>query len=229
MKLTLGLLATMALGTCMGSPVTAHEPHHTPSYSVQYDKDTHTATISGGSSAELSAAVRKLFEEEDILTVRMWGEGGLGWVGRNIGELIKAEGASVIIPEFKRCVSSCALSALGGGELLVEGSLWFHNFRFEGIPGSVELNQIGWQGATISILMAKYFNDMGYDYSFMWYLIENTTPTKFAIVRDSAQLFKFRFDPDTTTITQAYNDYFFTGEGIPLVEQRMPSGPPTPN
>ena len=156
--------------------------------SVRYDEATHSLTINGMTTPYQTILVRKMFRAHEVDTVYMYGPGGHFYEGLKIGRMIAMEGARVIIPRDKACISACALSAMASDNVMIDGKMMLHRvFRFGG-PSMETIEDIAAQFGSAYLDMAEYLLEFGYPVSVAKQILQNSSPCKFMVVIDETEL-----------------------------------------
>ncbi len=159
---------------------------------VTFNKDLGALTISGPTSTYQVAQAYKVFLEEDVSIVYMWGPGGLLYSGIQLGNLIKAEGATVVIPAGKACVSACGFAALGAAEVVLKGTLMVHRPYMRTVPNLATIEATQARAAIAYLDSQAYLSSLGYP-SLVRFLTIETSPCKFVVIDSMDKLRKGHF------------------------------------
>ena len=155
---------------------------------VVYDEVTGSLTVSGMTTTYQAVAVSRVMTEEVVLTVVLSGNGGSFYSGLTIGRLIKMEGSNVVIPEGTKCISACAVAALAGKKVVVNGELWFHPPYLTSIPTNVTPLQVSQMFGRAYVDMARYFVEIGIPVSFAHDMLVRSDPWTFIVLDDGEQV-----------------------------------------
>jgi len=155
---------------------------------IKWDEESLTVKLIGPTTEFRRLLLIDVFAEHNVSTIVMYGPGGNFYTGLLIGEMIREEGATVIIPNGKECISACAFSALGASKLIVEGDLLFHRPYRTNISTFVPIEEVMAEGGRVYLDMAYYIMDMGYSFYFAKSLIWDTSPCKFIKIQDLSKL-----------------------------------------
>lgn len=164
----------------------------TASAAVVYDDTTKSLEITGRTTSRQATEVWRVMKDNDVLIVSIYGNGGDYYAGLRLGVLIKNEGSTVIIPAGKRAVSAAAFAALGADNIIVDGELWFHTPYMQGVPATASILEISQMFGRAYIDMASYLASVGIPLSFSHDLLVRTTPSKFVVIDDGAQIDRIR-------------------------------------
>lgn len=159
---------------------------------VTYNDATKSMTITGQTSNNQVKQVYLIMREHDVLTVAISGQGGDYYAGLSLGKLIDKEGSTVIIPAGEAAVSAAAFAALGANKIIVDGELWFHVPFFTQVPTGVTILEITQMFGRAYVDMSRYLIRMGIPVSFGHDLMVRTTPSKFVVIDDGAQIDRMR-------------------------------------
>ena len=128
--------------------------------------------ISGETNRQLEYQVRRAVEDHDIDYVVM--------SGLVIGYMLRREGVTVTIPTGALCASGCALSAMAGDNLVINGVLIFHRpYYTAGQSGDIEW----WYDR-----YREYVEYMGGSSRFARAVIQYTRPCLWIQITDQQQL-----------------------------------------
>jgi hypothetical protein len=180
------------------------------SAAVLWDDATKTMTITGQTTMHQASQVYRVNKSNEVLNVIMHGQGGNYYAGLRIGKLIKAEGSNVIIPVDKKCISACAFAALAGKKVIVDGELWFHAPYLSKITTMATILQITQNFGVAYNDMSKYLLEVGVTIDFATTLLQKTTPRKFIVINDTAQLRKL-YETETPWSRADYMYEIFDG------------------
>lgn len=137
--------------------------------------------ISGDTNRQLEYQVRRAVEDHDIDYVVMQGDGGSTMSGLVIGYMLRREGVTVTIPTGALCASACALSAMAGDNLVINGVLIFHRpYYTADNPG----DNIEWWYERYR----EYVEYMGGSSRFARAVIQHTRPCLWIQITDQQQL-----------------------------------------
>lgn len=155
---------------------------------VEYDEATSSLKIFGETSPWTTAQALKVLAENEVGTVYMAGPGGHLYEAFKLGRAIAAEGARVIIPAGKDCVSACAFAALAADEIHVDGRLLLHRPFFMAVPVNEDLDSISGHFGIGYLDLAAYLAEHGYPISVTTQIVRGTRYCKFIVVDDAAKL-----------------------------------------
>lgn len=159
---------------------------------VVYDDVTKSMTITGRTTNHQATKAYRIMKDNDVLIVTISGEGGDFYAGLRLGRLIDAEGSTVIIPAGKRAVSAAAFAALGADKLIVDGELWFHTPYLTQVPTGATVLETAQMFGRAYIDMTRYLASVGIPISFSHDLLVRSTPSKFVVIDDGAQIDRIR-------------------------------------
>lgn len=169
--------------------------HHDPTpmrKAVHWNSDDGVLTLRGPTTKNMLSQVQKIMVKEDVLVVNMSGPGGEYYPGLTIGNLIRKEGSSVIIPEGKECVSACAFAAMATDKLIIKGALLFHLPYTQGVGTVKTIQEIQQEAGIVYFDMIAYVARQGYPIYFARELLAQTSPCKFVYVKDAESFLGMR-------------------------------------
>ena len=106
---------------------------------VKYEDRTHTLSVGGNTTKPQVMAALFVIRAHDVSTVILWGNGGDFYAGLTLGHALKKEGVNVVIPTGKNCISACAIAALAGEKVMIDGALLFHRPYIGGMAHSTTI------------------------------------------------------------------------------------------
>jgi len=133
--------------------------------------------------------------KHDVATVEMSGPGGYFLEGLFIGRLIRHEGARVVIPKGKQCISACAFAALASSQIVVNGELLFHRPWLSKMPAAMTIEEYAGKNGWAYMTMTRYIFEMGYTLNFASLIVTTTSPCKFIVVKSGAHLRRIQGKP----------------------------------
>ncbi len=148
---------------------------------VKYDPGTRSVTISGPTTTYQYNQVYKVFTDNAVDTVYMWGPGGEFYAGLSIGRIINDANVRLIVPYGKECVSSCAFAAIAADRVHIDGAMLFHRPFLIHVPTMTTVEDIAAHFGVAYLDMAGYLIDvMGDDgLQFAKRIIKDTSPCRF--------------------------------------------------
>tara|TARA_R110001606_G_scaffold145068_2_gene284520 strand:+ start:6802 stop:7401 length:600 start_codon:yes stop_codon:yes gene_type:complete len=159
---------------------------------VVFDNATKNLVITGRTTNLQASKIYRIMKDNDVMTVTISGNGGEYYAGLRIGRLIRNEGSVVIIPAGTRAVSAAAFAALGADKILVDGELWFHTPYLTAVPTNATILEITQMFGRAYVDMTTYLISVGIPTSFAHDLLVRTSPKKFVVVDDGAQIDRIR-------------------------------------
>ena len=145
-----------------------------------------------------TALVEKaLVENEDYRTIVFNSEGGLGYEGFTMGNVMSRYGVKTWVPAGRQCMSACAIAFIGGSDYKISGVLGFHNawnnlevFGEDGVDQN-ELNQIYRNGQFLGTQSTYYLLVNGFSIDLQFSIASRTDPANFVIFKSENELNKF--------------------------------------
>lgn len=163
--------------------------------SVKYEEETHTLSITGYTTRSQVMAAMFMFKKHEVSTVILWGNGGNFYAGLVLGRLIRNEGATVVIPKGRNCISACASAALGGERIILDGVLLFHRPYLSIMRFNTTIEDHAGRTGIAYIDLTVYLLEMGYVMEFVRLQITDTSPCKFLRIDDSKVLERLKGNP----------------------------------
>ena len=157
---------------------------------VTYVPATKLLQITGTTTGWQVAQVTAIMQAEDVRIVQLSGPGGDFYAGLRLGSAIREEGATVIIPTKKTCISACAFAALGGSDVLVDGKLWFHRPYLQSVRTTTSSEDYAGLVTGAILDAARYIARMGYSLQFFTAPLSKSSPCKFYTLSKGEDLAK---------------------------------------
>ena len=167
--------ATTALAVLFAFPAIAQ---------VTYDAGTKSLKIFGATSTYQKVMVSREFDANEVDTVYMKGPGGEMYAGFEIGRMIKASGARVIIPSGADCISACSLGAMATENLQIDGRILIHRPFMMGVPALLPIEDVAARFGLGYLDYSRYLEEIGYSSILARQILEQTSPCKFILVDD---------------------------------------------
>jgi len=152
---------------------------------VSYDEETSTLRINGPTDMIQLVSASNYMTDHDVKYIEMWGPGGYMTMGLQLGNRIsREEGATVVIPKGKRCISACAFAAMGSDHIRIDGKLMLHRPFIAAAPILERLEDtLAYMGRGY-LKSAYYLEDHGYPRNVMNSIMKYTSPCKFMVYTD---------------------------------------------
>lgn len=151
---------------------------------VSYDETTKTLRVIGPTNMPQVVAASNYIREEEINYIEMWGPGGSLQMGIHLGNHIDKTTATVVVPKGKSCISACALAAMGGDHIRVDGKLMLHRPFISSAPILPSIEEVLAYMGRGYLITAYYLEDQGYSRSIMQNMMSRTSPCKFMVYED---------------------------------------------
>lgn len=171
------LFTLLSFAAAMLAPLGAYADvtYHEPTKSIVFDSATSTTS---------AAQFHNLIQQHQPTTVYLSGPGGDAYAGLYMGRLIKEHQLRVVVPEGKRCVSACAMSAMATPQLLNDGEMLFHRAYLPYVPTTVSIDKINQEVGKWNFEFVKYLIEIGYPLEFGRALNNLTSPCVFLVYDD---------------------------------------------
>lgn len=152
--------------------------------------DDDTLHITGFTTEEQAESVFRILDEQDVRRVVMYGPGGNYFAGLSIGYAISQKDLTVTIPSGRKCVSACALGAIGGKRIMLGGQLWFHKAYRQEYSTLESLEDIDRGGQSTGADLMHFAFLIGVPPNFVYEIIHSTSSCKFIIIDTTSELRK---------------------------------------
>ena len=159
---------------------------HEYPFGVIYNETQNILFILGQTQRFQLFSVGAVLEAHEVDTVVLAGPGGDFYAGLTMGDMLREEGVHIIIPEGYECISACAMMALAGEEISVEGELWFHAPFMSYVPINVPLEEIALGHGVAYLDMHEYIVRSGFHPHLTRTILQQTNNCTF-LVFDSAE------------------------------------------
>lgn len=148
--------------------------------------------VTGNTTQIQMFQVAQALASNDIDVVILSGNGGDMYSGLGIGRLIRNAGVRTQILSGTSCVSACAFAALGGTDVWVGGSLFFHRPYLMAVPAGQTLDDVVQSSEVVGADVLVYLNSLGYGLMFGRDILANTSPCRFYVIRSTSHLREIR-------------------------------------
>lgn len=154
------------------------------SAALKYEPDYKTVHIFSTTDDYTAIALKNLLLKEDVLLAVLDGPGGSAPAGLYIGRLLHQYDVDVLIPKGKTCASACALAAMGGKRIIVDGELWFHGPFLQTIPINKSPQDYGSVLSAFNIEVGMYLQSVGVNLAFYKLVLQKSSLCAFFVVDD---------------------------------------------